>query len=83
MRVVHATLDDMPAWLKLAAEVESLFGPMVDDPNFIRALENGIQRHTAFCIRAADGPPGTALRGGLSLVVKIAGLQNQLARGRL
>jgi ribosomal protein S18 acetylase RimI-like enzyme len=65
LRVVCATLDDIAVWLQLAAEVEYLFGPMVDDPNFIRTLGTGIQRQTAFCIRVGDGTPGSLLLGGL------------------
>jgi hypothetical protein len=36
--VVVAQLEDTPAWLLLAAEVEPLFGPLVDDPHFLGAL---------------------------------------------
>ncbi|MET3291049.1 UNVERIFIED_CONTAM: hypothetical protein ABID98_003619 [Brevibacillus sp. OAP136] len=35
MKVVNATKDDIAGWLELAAEVEYLFGPMVNDPKFI------------------------------------------------
>jgi GNAT superfamily N-acetyltransferase len=65
MHVVTAQLDDVPAWLQLASDVEFLFGPMVHEPAFHRALHNNIARGTAFCIRDADGPAGAALRGGL------------------
>jgi hypothetical protein len=65
MKVVHATMDDINEWLMLAAEVEYLFGPMVNDPNFIQGLERSIGRNTAFCIRKNDGPPGSPLLGGL------------------
>jgi GNAT superfamily N-acetyltransferase len=64
-RVVAAQLEDIPAWLALAAEVEPLFGPMVDDPAFHRALCRNIDRGTAFCVREGDGPPGAPLLGGL------------------
>lgn len=37
--VVNATKEDIKEWVKLAFEVEYLFGPMVDDPSFIKALE--------------------------------------------
>ncbi len=57
--------EDIPAWLVLATEVEPLFGPMVNDPAFHRALHKNIGRGTAFCAREADGPPGVPLRGGL------------------
>lgn len=64
-RVVVAQPEDTPAWLNLAAEVEPLFGPMVDDPSFHRVLHKHIGRGTAFCVRDADGPPGVPLLGGL------------------
>jgi GNAT superfamily N-acetyltransferase len=64
-RVVTAQPKDIPAWLDLAAEVEPLFGPMVDDPSFLRALRKNIDRETAFCVREADGPPGVPVLGGL------------------
>jgi len=52
-------------WLILTAEVEPLFGPMVNDPSFHRALHKNIERGTAFCVREANGPPGAPLLGGL------------------
>ena len=63
--VVCAELQDIPAWLLLAAEVEPLFGPLVEEPSFLRALRRNIARRTAFCVRVADGPPGSPLLGGL------------------
>ena len=51
MRVHVATPQDIPAWLALAAEVEAQFGPLVDNPGFVRALEKNIARETAFCVR--------------------------------
>ena len=68
--VVHAQSKDIPAWLDLAAEVEPLFGPMVDDPGFLRALHKNVDRGTAFCVREADGPPGVPLIGGLLFSLK-------------
>lgn len=65
MRVVEATKADIAGWSELAAEVEYLFGPMVDDPKFRQALENNIHRQSAFCVRENDGPPGSGLLGGL------------------
>jgi GNAT superfamily N-acetyltransferase len=64
-RVFRAERDDIPAWLVLAAEVEPLFGPMVEDPVFMRALRRNIARGTALCVRETDGPPGSRLLGGL------------------
>ena len=66
--MIHVTVaqpEDIPAWLVLAAEVEPLFGPMIAEPSFQRALRKNIERGTAFCVRVADGPPGAPLRGGL------------------
>jgi len=65
MRVEKASIDDIPSWLSLAAEVEPLFGPMVDDPGFHNALRGAIECGGAFCVREADGPPGAALVGAI------------------
>ena len=65
MRIVIAQKEDFASWLYLAAEVEPLFGPMVNEPGFHRTLHKHIGRGTAYCIRANDGPPGTLLLGGL------------------
>lgn len=53
-----ATPADLASWLLLAAEVEPLFGPMVNEASFHAALANNFQRGTAYCIREQDGPPG-------------------------
>ena len=58
---------DFGPWLKLAAEVEPLFGPTARDPAFQRALSRNIARGTAFCIRENDGCPGSRLVAGLLL----------------
>jgi len=63
--VVIAQPEDIPAWLYLAEEVEPLFGAMINDPAFHRALQKNIDRGTAICIRESDGPPGVSLLGGL------------------
>jgi len=63
--VVVTQPEDIPAWLILAAEVEPLFGPLVNDPSFHRALHKNIGRGTAFCVRDADEPPDVPLHGGL------------------
>ena len=65
MQVTLAQPADIPAWLDLAAEVEFLFGPMVNDRAFHEALERSIQRQTAFCIREQDDVPSTPLMGAL------------------
>lgn len=68
--VVRAQPEDVPGWLVLAAEVEPLFGPMVNEPGFLRALRRNVDRGTAFCVREMDGPPGAPLLGGLLLSPK-------------
>ena len=65
MRVDAALLDDIPAWRVLAAEVESLFGPMVGVPAFEGALLRNVERGSAWCVREGDGPPGVPLRGAV------------------
>jgi ribosomal protein S18 acetylase RimI-like enzyme len=67
MHVALAQPADIPAWLHLAAEVESLFGAMVDDPAFHQSLQRHIQRQTAFCVREQSDVTGTPLMGALLL----------------
>jgi GNAT superfamily N-acetyltransferase len=70
VQIVVAQWEDRLAWLELAREVEPLFGPMVNEPGFHRALENNIRRGSAYCVREANGPPGTPLSGGLLYAIK-------------
>lgn len=65
LAIVEATRGDFAAWLLLASEVEHLFGPMVHEPDFHRAVTNSIERSTALCARVDDGPPGSPLVGGI------------------
>ena len=65
MHVRAATLDDVPAWLALAREVEPLFGPMADEPDFRASLERGIDGGRAFCIDAREGAAGAPQCGPL------------------
>jgi ribosomal protein S18 acetylase RimI-like enzyme len=65
MQVALASIDDIPSWLSLATEVEPLFGPMVNDPGFHKALRETIECAGAFCVREDDGPPGVALLGAI------------------
>jgi 8-oxo-dGTP pyrophosphatase MutT (NUDIX family)/GNAT superfamily N-acetyltransferase len=65
MMVQVAQEQDVETWLVLAQEVEPLFGPLVGDPTFRRALDMHVARGTAFCIRQGDGPAGAPLLGGL------------------
>ena len=57
MRVQIAQKEDVNSWLDLAGEVEGLFGPMVQEPSFLSALDRSIERRSAYCIREDDGPP--------------------------
>jgi GNAT superfamily N-acetyltransferase len=65
MRVEPAGVEDLDGWLALAREVEPLFGPMAESPDFQAALRQAIEGHEAFCIRS--GPEGAApvLAGGV------------------
>lgn len=57
--------DDYIPWLRLAAEVEPLFGPMVADAGFQSAVRRNIERASAFCVRARAGEAGRPLLGGI------------------
>ena len=65
MNVDNATYLDIRNWLDLCREVEPLFGPMLDDPEFYRALLRNIERGTAYCARSGDGLAGSPLLGGM------------------
>lgn len=72
MKVVSATKEDINGWLELASEVEYLFGPMVNDPKFIQALEKNIEGGTAFCVRENDASPNSRLLGGVLFLASYA-----------
>jgi ribosomal protein S18 acetylase RimI-like enzyme len=65
MEVVRAGYRDVRSWLDLVAEVEPLFGPMLDGPEFYQVLLRNIERGTAYCVREDDGSPGTPLLGAM------------------
>ena len=67
MKIQIATRADIPGWLALASQVESLFGPMVDQPDFHSALCKNIDRESAYCVREQDQSAGAPLIGGLFL----------------
>ena len=67
MKVQIAIPADIPGWLALASEVEFLFGPMIDQPEFHNALRKNIDRGSAYCVREHDQPAGAPLMGGLFL----------------
>lgn len=55
MDISVAVADDLSAFLELAAEVEHLFGPMVDDVDFHDAVRRNIARGTALLARDSLG----------------------------
>lgn len=65
MEAYQSTLEDFDGWIRLAKEVEPLFGPMVGDPGFQEGLRRAISDGNAFCIRTADLEKGQTLQGGL------------------
>ena len=67
MKVQIATRADIPSWLELASQVEFLFGPMVDQPDFQNALRKNIDRESAYCVREQNLSAGAPLMGGLFL----------------
>lgn len=62
MTVRIAREADIPGFMRLAAQVEHWFGPMVDEPGFMSVLSRKISQGTAL---AAVGGDGTGLLGGL------------------
>ncbi len=67
MHIYAATNEDYHSWLKLAREVEHLFGPMADEPSFQEALRRILGAGQAFCVRMGDGAPGGDLLGGVAV----------------
>jgi GNAT superfamily N-acetyltransferase len=65
MQVEVAELRDIRSWLDLAAEVEALFGNMLDNHGFYDALLRTSIADPAYCVRERDGPPGAPLMGGM------------------
>ncbi len=66
MKMVRlSTISDFPGWMRLAGEVEPLFGPMVDDPAFCDGLKQAIRQGNAFCLTESDpdGREGDLLGG--------------------
>ena len=51
MNVQIAKIEDFENWLKLAKEVEPLFGPMAAEESFQIALKDLIAQKQAFCLR--------------------------------
>ncbi len=51
-------LEDIPAWLELAREVEPLFGPMADSEDFRGCIRQVILDGSAFCGETENGTIG-------------------------
>ncbi|SEM71712.1 Acetyltransferase (GNAT) family protein [Syntrophus gentianae] len=65
-RVRLSTLNDYSDWLKLAKEVEPLFGSMTEDPIFCNSLRQAILKGNAFCItESANDKSGELFLGGI------------------
>ncbi len=65
MGIDYSVLTDFDAWIALAREVESLFGPMADEAGFQDALRQAISEKTAFCIRSFPDEKDRSLKGGV------------------
>ncbi len=59
-----STPDDLDGWLRLAGEVEPLFGPMVDDPAFSAGLRQALADGHALCVKTDDDDQ---MQGGIVL----------------
>lgn len=60
-----STLDDITEWIRLAREVEPLFGPMTHDPSFREALQEAIRDGRAICVKRAGVGNGPLVQGGI------------------
>jgi ribosomal protein S18 acetylase RimI-like enzyme len=69
MLVKKAKPGDIQGWLELAREVEPLFGPMADVPDFKATILRGINNNRGFCIKAA-GEKGNDELAGAVLISK-------------
>ncbi|MBN1545281.1 MAG: GNAT family N-acetyltransferase [Syntrophaceae bacterium] len=57
--------EDFDSWLILAGEVEHLFGPMCNIPEFRNALKSAILESRAFCVKSCFTGRPTVLEGGI------------------
>ena len=51
LKVYPAIISDFDKWIELAREVEPIFGPMADEPEFHEGLRQAINSGTAFCMK--------------------------------
>lgn len=70
--VRQSTLNDYSDWLKLAEEVEPLFGPMTDDPIFCDGLKQAILEGSAFCLTKSENDKENELFLGGIIISKEA-----------
>lgn len=64
-RIRNAEPEDVPGWLALAREVEHLFGPMSEVPEFRAALETAIDGGHALAAVAPSEDGAEELAGGI------------------
>lgn len=67
MNIYVSNPEDLPLWLSLAREVEPLFGPMADVPEFQIGLRAAIIENRALCIRDVETAGARQLAGGVIL----------------
>ena len=65
-----STLDDFDGWLRLAEEVEPLFGPMVEQIDFREGLRQAIVDGHALCIRSNTQADEKPLPAGIIISLK-------------
>ncbi len=60
-----STIEDFDQWIRLAREVEPLFGPMVEDPGFREGLRRALADRNALCVRRTGCEAGRNIQGGI------------------
>lgn len=76
-----STMNDFPDWLKLAREVEPLFGPMVEELEFLNGLKQVILEGCAFCFAEEENfLGGIVISKATNEIVWLAVVQH--SRGR-
>ncbi len=61
MDVIFSKPEEIDSWLRLAAEVESLFGPMVDVPEFRDGLIQAMREKQALGVKTDGSLAGGAI----------------------
>jgi ribosomal protein S18 acetylase RimI-like enzyme len=70
MNIFLSQPDDLPEWFSLAREVEPLFGPMVDVPEFQSGLLTAINENRALCVRDENDSGTRRMVGGVIIDTK-------------